>query len=235
MSRSSGIEIGRVLGIGLVAALVVAMVAPLAQVQADEIEWKTYKIDKIGFEMDYPEGWYEIEADEDGNITVAFANKEIDFENITLSLSELAGVLAVWITLSKRDVSQPKGFSDYVDDGDTFGIIRTIMLVSDDYQAVIVFVAVDKDKFDEANKDYFNPMVKSVSLQGATVLGYVGGYAEEEEEEEEGFPIWAWILIGVVIVVVVVVVVLLVSKKGKGKTGQKAKEESTEEVKKGTE
>jgi hypothetical protein len=132
--------------LALMATLLVAMVIPSIQA----VSWKAYKAPKGEFSMNYPTNWeVQMEASVGEGFMVTFAGP-----------NDLGAV----VVITEQDTSGPTGkFMDstYTEEDST---VRMVMVAGKDLSGVFSFSASTKD-FASANKQYFEPMIKSIKVK----------------------------------------------------------------------
>ncbi len=136
-------KLRRVCEIGLMATVLVALLAP--QVQA--VSWKTYKDPEGRFSMEYPANWQKFEI---ANV-VSFSDPDRGIGCIVT-----AGYDVGQFGDQRGIVSD----SEMTEEGMT---IRMVMICGESCIVVFAFSAPEGE-FDSANRDYFNEMIKRVDL-----------------------------------------------------------------------
>ena len=129
----------------LMAIAILLAAAVIPQVQA--VDWKTYKDPHGRFSIDYPANWKRSDV---GPQTCLYSGDS---------------PLSCIITVFKNPTSETKRIltdKKFVDE-DAGATQRIVQILGKEYAVTLLFNALSED-FDYANKQYFEPMIKSVKV-----------------------------------------------------------------------
>jgi hypothetical protein len=199
-----GITLKRILCAGLVASLILPAFIP-------GVQGKSYRCDSIGLDMEYPDGWVEmnmgklIDYLKDNGLNESYANGIVG--NISLIAESILGDVGIEVDLldmvifmeDGEDLDESKGvllflyeylYGDYARKREIDLEKSSALIFGSRGCVVLIGLQVDNGAFEK--------ILKSMILEG-------------EEDEDEIFPIWIWMIIGILAVGAAVIPLILIA------------------------